>query len=124
MYDIACFIIVYIVLSLFRPDVQASKYETALHVAARGGQTACMAALLMHGAEPSLQNVDGDMPLHCAARAGGWQQAHLLQARQSHSTTCSITQNGATFGFEMCFALSILDTSRIRMLRHFELYYM
>lgn len=59
-------------------EAAPSLQETALHCATRGGKHHAVAVLLDHGASTWVQNVVGDTPLHCAAKAGSWKGAHQL----------------------------------------------
>ena len=47
-------------------EAQPSKYETAMHIAARVGHEGVIDALLREGADPNTKNAHGDTPLHCA----------------------------------------------------------
>lgn len=58
------------------PDVEDRfQRSTPLHMAARKGATACVSMLVAIGADIMKRNIDGDTPLHiaarCAAHAGG-----------------------------------------------------
>mgnify|MGYP003877248751 CR=1 FL=1 len=51
------------------PDVEDRfQRSTPLHMAARKGATACVSMLVAIGADIMKRNIDGDTPLHIAAR--------------------------------------------------------
>lgn len=49
-----------------------------MHCAAQHGHTGALTTLLAHGADPSISNVRGEMPLHLAAQYGRVQVVQML----------------------------------------------
>lgn len=52
--------------------------DSALHVAALGGDAVFVQVLIANGANPNHQNIAGNTPLHVAMRAKVWTQAHIV----------------------------------------------
>lgn len=54
--------------------------HTALYLASKRGDTACVDLLLEHGANPHARDIDGFTPLHAAARSGAERTVAALVA--------------------------------------------
>jgi ankyrin repeat protein len=61
-----------------QPNVTQTDGQTALHIAARSGNSEMVKLLLAEGADPRLKSNNGETPLHVAAKNCSYKVAELI----------------------------------------------